>query len=186
MHVDDLIRCKMVSGEHKLPRKRQPISSLSALPFSVYWVYPLITLTFNAKLSEKPFLWKWVVFAREQNNSFRINGFALSASLWNRFSGISEKAHYFLCRWTIESLRVFLNDSDKFMDHLRNLIWNILLVQWNKEKTHSLFETYLHKQSWTEKYRFWLTDRTVIISRIACWPNFCRAFFIKSLLATSA
>ena len=144
MHVDDLIRCKMVSGEHKLPRKRQPISSLSALPFSVYWVYPLITLTFNAKLSEKPFLWKWVVFAREQNNSFRINGFALSASLWNRLSGISEKSHYLLCRWTIER---FFWMTLMFMDHLRNLIWNTLLVQWNKEKTHSLFETYLHTNS---------------------------------------
>ena len=47
------------------------------------------TLTFNAKVSEKPFLWKWVLFAWEQNNFFRINSFAFSASLWNRFSGIS-------------------------------------------------------------------------------------------------
>ena len=30
--VDYLIRCKMVSEEHKLPRKRQPISDFSALP----------------------------------------------------------------------------------------------------------------------------------------------------------
>ena len=35
-NVDDLIRCKMVSGEHKLPRKRQPVSGFSALPFTVY------------------------------------------------------------------------------------------------------------------------------------------------------
>ena len=47
------------------------------------------TLTFNAKVSEKPFLWKWILFAWEQNNFFRINGFAFSASLWNRFPGIS-------------------------------------------------------------------------------------------------
>ena len=44
------------------------------------------------------------------------------------------------------------------------LIWNILSAQWNKDKTHSLFETYLHKQSRTEKYKFWLTDWNVIIS----------------------
>ena len=50
MHVDDLIRCKMVSREHKLPRKRQSISGFSAPAFSVYWVHPLFSESTNPSI----------------------------------------------------------------------------------------------------------------------------------------
>ena len=114
----------------------------------------LKTLTFKEKLlSEKPFVWKWVLFVWEQKKKlFSDQWLGTVNPRFETDSRTSQKRPFiFLCyihvivsaRWTIESRRVFLDDSHKFLGYLRKLIRHVLSVHWNNEKTYSLFESYM-------------------------------------------